>query len=89
MISAVFSAASDEIRSRSLRIGFLGVGGGVGSSGGSVLVELLLVPRLLPSVDVWLLLVLSVVLNPLVAEDGISVVLGYGYVPLWDDGTVK
>jgi hypothetical protein len=84
MISAVFSAASDEIRSRSLRIGFRGVGSGVGSSGGSVLVvlELLLVPWLLPSVGVWLPLILLEVLYPLVDEDGISVVLGYAVVPV-------
>jgi hypothetical protein len=84
MISAVFSAASEEMRSRSLRLGFRGVGNGIGRSGNSVLVvvELLLVPRLLPSVEGCLLLILPVLLYPFVDEGGISDVLEYGLVLL-------
>lgn len=84
MINAVFSAASDEMRSRCLRLGFDGVvGDGIGRSGSSVLVvvELLLVPWLLPSVDVSLLLMLPVVLYPFV-DGGTSDVLEYGLVLL-------
>ena len=84
MISAVFSAASDEMRSRCLRLGFHGVVAGIGRNGSSLLVvvELLLVPWLLPSVDVSLLLMLPVVLYPFVDEGGISDVLEYGLVLL-------
>jgi hypothetical protein len=84
MINAVFSAASDEMRSRFLRLGFRGVGNGIGSNGSSVLVvvELLLVSRLLPSVDGCLLLILPVVLYPFVDGGGISDVLEYGLVLL-------
>lgn len=85
MISAVFSAASDEMRSRFLRLGFHGVvGDGIGRRGSSVLVvlELLLVPWLLPSVDGSLPLMLPVVLYPLVDEGGVSDVLEYGLVLL-------
>jgi hypothetical protein len=82
MISAVFSAASDEMRSRSLRLGFLVVGTGRGGSSVLVVVELLLTPRLLPSVDGCLLLILPVLLYPFADEGGISDVLEYGLVLL-------
>lgn len=85
MINAVFSAASDEMRPRWLWLGFHGVvGNGIGRAGSSVLVvvELLLVPWLLPSVDVSLLLMLPVVLYPFVGEGGTSDVLEYGLVLL-------
>lgn len=84
MISAVFSAASDEMRSRFLRLGCRGVGNGMGSKDSSVLVvvEVLLVPGLLSSADDGLLLMLLLLLYPLVDEEGISEVLEYGFVLL-------
>lgn len=83
MISAVFSAASDEMRSRFLRLGCRGVGTGIGGNGSSMLVvvEVLLVSRLLPAV-VGGLLVLPVLLSPLADEGGMSDVLEYGIVLL-------
>lgn len=84
MIRAVFSAASDEMRSRFLWLGCRGVGDGMGSNGCSVLVvvEVLLVPGLLSSAGDGLLLMLPVLLYPLVAEGAISDVLEYGFVLL-------
>jgi hypothetical protein len=64
MMRAVFSAASEVMGSWPLRLGGLGVRGIItGGNGGSVLVmEVLLVPGLLPAVDDGLLLTLSAVL---------------------------